>query len=46
MAAGWQPGLTLVVRIHSDHIGQQEDGHLIVNHAVSNALADRLRALE
>jgi D-sedoheptulose 7-phosphate isomerase len=39
-------GADLVVRIPSDHIGQQEDGHLIVNHAVSNALAERLRALE
>ena len=39
-------GADLVVRIPSDHIGQQEDGHLIVNHAVSNALAERLRELE
>jgi D-sedoheptulose 7-phosphate isomerase len=39
-------GADLVVRIPSDHIGHQEDGHLIVNHAVSNALAKRLRELE
>ena len=39
-------GADLVVRIPSDHIGHQEDGHLIVNHAVSNGLAERLRELE
>ena len=39
-------GADVVVRVPSDHIGHQEDGHLIVNHAVSNALAERLRALE
>ena len=39
-------GADIVVRIPSDHIGHQEDGHLIVNHAVSNALAERLRVLE
>lgn len=38
-------GADLVVRIPSDHIGHQEDGHLIVNHAVSNGLAERMRGL-
>ena len=36
----------LVVKIPSNHIGHQEDGHLIVNHAISNALVERLRDLE
>ena len=35
----------LVIRIPSSHIGHQEDGHLIVNHAVCNALADKLSQL-
>lgn len=39
-------GADLVVRIPSDHIGHQEDGHLIINHAVSNALAEKIRELE
>ena len=36
----------LVVRIPSEHIGHQEDGHLIVNHVVCNALAERIGELE
>jgi len=36
----------LVVRIPSEHIGHQEDGHLIVNHVVCNALAERIDELE
>ena len=39
-------GADVVVRVPSEHIGHQEDRHLIVNHAVSNALGERLRALE
>ena len=36
----------LLVRIPSSHQGQQEDGHLIVNHVVCNALAQRIRQSE
>ena len=36
----------LVVRIPSEHIGHQEDGHLIVNHVVCNALSERIGELE
>ncbi|HUN22730.1 MAG TPA: SIS domain-containing protein [Anaerolineales bacterium] len=32
----------LVVRIPSPFIGQQEDGHLILNHVIANALRDHL----
>ena len=33
----------LLVRIPSPHQGQQEDGHLIVNHVLCNALAKEIR---
>ncbi|MFQ5410622.1 MAG: SIS domain-containing protein [Anaerolineales bacterium] len=33
----------LLVRIPSDHIGQQEDGHMILDHVIANALLDRLQ---
>ncbi len=34
----------LLVRIPDGHIGVQEDGHLILNHCIANALADQIRA--
>jgi D-sedoheptulose 7-phosphate isomerase len=34
----------LVVRIPSPHIGQQEDGHMILDHVIAGALRERLRA--
>jgi D-sedoheptulose 7-phosphate isomerase len=33
----------LVVRVPSSELGHQEDGHLIINHVVCNALAERMR---
>lgn len=33
----------LVIRIPSPHIGHQEDGHMILDHVISNALLERLR---
>lgn len=33
----------LVIRVPSPHIGQQEDGHLILNHAIANAIAQQRR---
>ncbi|MBI3764400.1 MAG: SIS domain-containing protein [Chloroflexi bacterium] len=34
----------LVVRIPSPHIGQQEDGHMILDHVIAGALRERIRA--
>jgi D-sedoheptulose 7-phosphate isomerase len=34
----------LVVKIPAVHIGQQEDGHLILNHAIAMALRERIGA--
>ena len=34
----------LVVRVPSPELGHQEDGHLIINHVVCNALAERMRS--
>ncbi len=33
----------ILIRIPSDHIGQQEDGHVILDHVISNALLDRIQ---
>jgi len=34
----------LVIRIPSPHIGQQEDGHMILDHVIAGALRERIRA--
>jgi D-sedoheptulose 7-phosphate isomerase len=34
----------LVVRVPSDHIGQQEDGHMILDHVIVHTLKQRLLA--
>lgn len=36
----------LRVIVPAEHIGQQEDGHLILNHAIAMALRERIRAAE
>ncbi len=37
-------GADLVVRIPSPHIGQQEDGHMILDHVIAGALRERIAA--
>ena len=36
----------LVVRVPADRIGQQEDGHLILNHVVASALREQIARLD
>ncbi len=36
----------ILVRFPDPHIGRQEDGHLILNHAIANALADQLQNMD